>query len=239
MQRYLLLITALITIGLTSLVSIPGSPYLIGGKTQADISNMFSTSITPAGITFSIWSVIYILWIVAWVYFAFWQKPRKTLDTKSLVLFSLAILLTFVWLIPWGNLWIGVALLVMLVILALLAYTFALTRTAPVVVRSSIEMTLAWIMMATALNLTVYMRYLDLPYGVPGDFSYPIFALGVLLIVVSWLQQRYRSFIISGVFLWTLLGISIAHTLVEERITISIYTLITVLSLAYSYYKKR
>lgn len=64
MQKYLLLITALVTIGLTSLVSIPGSPYLIGGYTQADISAMFSTAITPAGLTFSIWSLIYLSWVI-------------------------------------------------------------------------------------------------------------------------------------------------------------------------------
>jgi translocator protein len=65
MIRYLLLITALITIGLTSLVSIPGSPYLIGGMTQADISAMFATSVTPAGFTFAIWSLIYFSWVIA------------------------------------------------------------------------------------------------------------------------------------------------------------------------------
>ncbi len=65
MIRYLLLITALVTIGLTSLVSIPGSPYLIGGMTQADISAMFATSVTPAGVTFAIWSLIYLAWVIA------------------------------------------------------------------------------------------------------------------------------------------------------------------------------
>jgi translocator protein len=64
-MRYLLLITALITIGLTTLMSVPGSPYLIGGMTQADISAMFSTAVTPAGFTFAIWSLIYLSWILA------------------------------------------------------------------------------------------------------------------------------------------------------------------------------
>ena len=71
---YLLLIISLLTIGFTSLVSIPSSPYLIGGMTQADISNMFPSAITPAGVTFSIWSLIYLSWIVAGVYVAFFQK---------------------------------------------------------------------------------------------------------------------------------------------------------------------
>ena len=64
MQKYPLLISALITIGLTTLVSMPGSPYLIGGMTQADISAMFATSVTPAGFTFAIWSLIYLSWII-------------------------------------------------------------------------------------------------------------------------------------------------------------------------------
>lgn len=63
-MHFLLLLISLLTIAFTSLVSIPGSPYLIGGMTQADISNMYPTAITPAGITFAIWSVIYLSWII-------------------------------------------------------------------------------------------------------------------------------------------------------------------------------
>jgi hypothetical protein len=225
MIRYLLFITALITIGLTSLVSIPGSPYLIGGMTQADISVMFATAITPAGVTFAIWSLIYLAWVVAWVYVAFFQKWKSKIDTKSLFLFLLAILLTAVWLLPWGNLYIGVALIVMLAILGLLAYVFTRTRTAHVVVRSSIEITLAWIIMATALNITVWMRYMGWSLGGPTDLYYAIFALGAILLVISELQCRYRTYIISGVFLWTLLGVYIAHPTMEMRWVVIIYVI--------------
>jgi len=74
MLRFLLLITALLVIGFTALVSIQDSPYLINGMTQADISAMFSTSVTPSGMTFAIWSLIYSSWILAGVYIAFFQK---------------------------------------------------------------------------------------------------------------------------------------------------------------------
>lgn len=69
-MQYLLLITSLFTIGFTTLVSIPDSPFLIGGMTQADISNMYPTAITPAGFTFAIWSLIYLSWIVVGVFIA-------------------------------------------------------------------------------------------------------------------------------------------------------------------------
>lgn len=239
MQKYLLLITALITIGLTSLVSVPGSPYLIGGMTQADISAMFATSITPAGVTFSIWSLIYLSWVIAWVYVAFFQKWKTKIDTKSLVLFSLAIWLTALWLVPWGNLWIGTSLIVMLAILWLLVYVFTRTRSMHIIIRSSIEITIAWIIMATSLNLTVWMRYMGWSIGGPADLYYAIWALGVLLLIVSWLQCRYRTYIVSSVFLWTLLGVYIAHPIFEQQVMVGIYALVTALNIIYSYVRHR
>ncbi len=223
MQKYPLLISALITIGLTTLVSMPGSPYLIGGMTRADISEMFATSVTPAGFTFAIWSLIYLSWIIAWAYVAFFKKWNAKIDTKSLVLFSLAILLTVVWLIPWGYLYISVSLAVMLAILGLLAYVFSRTRSSDIIVRSSIEITLGWIIMATALNVTVWMRYMGWSIGGPTDLYYAIFALGAILLIVSELQCRYRTYIISGVFLWTLLGVYIAHPMIEIQGVVIIY----------------
>jgi formate hydrogenlyase subunit 4 len=94
------------------------------------------------------------------VYVAFFSQDKKKTETKSLALFSLAILLTAVWLLPWGNLWIGVSLVIMLAILGLLACVFTRTRSADMITRSSVEITLAWIIMASALNITVWMRYM-------------------------------------------------------------------------------
>jgi hypothetical protein len=105
----------------------------------------------------------------------------------------------------------------MLVILALLIYVFSRTRDMHTILRSSIDITLGWIIMATALNVTVWIRYMGWSLGSPTDFYYAIAALGAILLIVSELQCRYRTYIISGVFLWTLLGVYIAHTIVEIR----------------------
>ena len=184
---------------------------------------MFATSVTPAGFTFAIWSLIYLSWIIIWVYVAFFKKWNAKIDTKSLISFSLAILLTAVWLIPWGYLYISVSLVVMLAILALLAYVFSRTRSSDIIVRSSIEITLGWIIMATALNITVWIRYMGWSIGSPTDIYYAIFALGAILLIVSELQCRYRTYIISAVFLWTLLGVYIAHPMIEIRGVVIIY----------------
>ena len=41
--------------------SLAGSTTLIGGKVTAEISDANFTLITPAGFTFSIWGIIYVL----------------------------------------------------------------------------------------------------------------------------------------------------------------------------------
>ncbi len=252
-MHYLLLLTALITIGFTSLVSVPGSPFLIGGMTQADISAMFATSITPAGVTFAIWSVIYLSWIAAGLtlsglpfssitkrYFPRFihSLEEKKIHKKTIWSFSLAIFLTGVWLIPWGNIFIGSALLVMLAILGLLGYAWLHMRKSQGMIRWSIELTLAWIIMATALNVTVWIRYIGWDIGWPDDVIYGVSALLVLSAVVASLQYRHHAYIISGVFLWTLIGMWIAHPIELMRAVVIICALPTILNMIYSYQKK-
>jgi TspO/MBR family len=242
MQKYLLLIISLLVIGFTSLVSVPDSPYLIGGMTQADISNMFPSAITPAGVTFAIWSVIYLSWIVAGVYVAFFQKranPPTPLVRGAIGAFSLAILLTGVWLVPWGYIWIGTALVVMLVILGLLKYTFHQTRTSHPLVKYSVELTLGWINIATVANITIWL----LSLGFTGaGFSEIYWAIGVLALALGltlYYQLRYRTYIISAVFLWTMLGEWIAHDSPLQRGFIIGYAVVILMSMVYTYSNKK
>lgn len=237
-MQYFLLIVSLLTIGFTSLVSVPGSPYLIGGMTQADISAMFPSAITPAGITFSIWSVIYLSWIIAWVYVAFFQKKKGSVTAKTLGVFSLAIALTGVWLIPWGYIWIGTALIVMLIILGLLKYTFHHTRVSHPALKYSVELTLWWINIATVANVTIWL----LSLGFTGGWLDPVYwAIGVLALALGltlYYQLRYRAYIISAVFLWTMLGEWIAHENPLQRGFVVWYALVILASMVYTYMKK-
>lgn len=249
-MKYIILVVAIITIGFTSLVSIPDSPYLIGGMSQADISNMFATSVTPAGITFAIWSIIYLSWLLAGLVLSWLPVTSETkryfpkiipyisdqeTSKKTMVAFATAVSLTGVWLIPWGNIYITTALLVMFMILGFLIYAFFRTRKSNMIVRSSVEITFAWIIMATALNITIWIRYMWYSLGSPGDIYYSIGALGVILLIVSWLQCYYRAYIISIVYLWTLIGVWIAHDILEQRVAVVIYATVVLINIARTY----
>jgi hypothetical protein len=181
---------------------------------------MFPSLITPAGITFSIWSVIYLSWILAGLVLSglpitpFTKKYtpkilpylRESHISKTAILtFSLAISLTGIWLIPWGNLYIGTALVVMIVILGLLKYTFHHTRSASPLVRSSVELTLGWINIATVANITIWLLSLGFTGGGIPEIYWAIGVLGLALLLTAYYQCRYHTYIISLVFLWTLL----------------------------------
>lgn len=253
MLRFLPLITAILVIGFTVLVSVPGSPYLINGTTQADISNMFPTAITPAGITFAIWSVIYFSWILAGFVISglpltpFTKKytPKlipylKSDESKKVKIgFSLAILLTALWLIPWGYQMIGTALIVMFLLLGVLKYIFSHTRKSSPLVKWSVELTLGWINIATVANITIWLVSLWFQGGAVPEIYWAIGVLGLALLLTAYYQCRYRAYIISLVFLWTLYGEWLAHPILEQRVAVVIYAIITIFNIMYSYSRKK
>jgi hypothetical protein len=253
-MKYLLFIISILTIIFTSLVSIPDSPFLIGGMTQADISNMFPSAITPAGFTFSIWWLIYISWILAGISLlrlpirGFLEKYSSKLipfllDTTtpktSIITFSSAILLTAVWLIPWGNLWIGTSLVVMIGILGLLKYTFHTTRQSSPLVKMSAELSLGWINIATVANVTIWLLSLGFTgAGIPQVY----WAIGVLFLALGLTliyQIRYRSSIISLVFIWTMFGEWVAHENALQRGFVIFFGCVTIGGMVYDFLKTR
>ncbi|MEM4497448.1 MAG: tryptophan-rich sensory protein [Nitrososphaerota archaeon] len=78
-----------------------GGTTIIGGKTTAQISDANPTLITPAGYTFSIWGVIYILLGVFVLYQALpTQQSREYVDRIG-YLFSISNSLNVLWIFLW------------------------------------------------------------------------------------------------------------------------------------------
>ncbi len=236
-MRFILLVTSIVVIVFTSLMSIPGSPFLIGGMTQADISNMFPTAITPAGFTFSIWSLIYLSWIISGIYIV--RKSLEKKNRKFLLLFSCAIFLTAIWLIPWGFQMIWTSLLLMLLILGLLKYAFRLSRSAHPTLKYSIELTLGWINIATVANITIYLVSLGFTGGGISETYWAIWILWLALVLTAYYQCRFHAYIISLVFLWTMLWEWFAHDNPAQRYTVLLYSLIAIFNMLYSYFKNK
>ena len=159
-MRYLILLVSLIVIAFSTWVSAPFFDFPLGGMSQKDISDMYHSAITPASFTFSIWSLIYLSWIVVGLVVAFSKRKKGTwISEKAIIPLSLAIAITALWLVPWSYNWIGVSLVIMLILLGTLKYTFHLTRNDSWLVRSSVELFIGWINIATVANITVWLLY--------------------------------------------------------------------------------
>lgn len=196
MKKYILLLSAVLSIGATTYFSL----LPLNWFTQADISDKFPTSITPTWITFSIWSFIYLSWLILWILIFNWKIEAKS---KEIYYFSMAILMTSVWLIPWHFEYITTSFVIMLIIVWSLLKLFFMKHE-NIIFKSSVELFLWWILTATILNLHVLLVYLD-------KYTFP--ALYTTISILIWttinyiFQRNYNSFITSIVFIWALIWI--------------------------------
>ncbi len=241
-MKYILFFVSLAVILFSAWVSAPQFWYPLGGMSQADISNMYYSAITPAGFTFAIWSVIYLSWIIVsililWLPFRSFIKKTfpflliEDVSKKIIFLFSIAIVTSALWLIPWSYNSIGLSLCIMLFLLATLKYLFHKTRKSQPLLRWSVDLFLGWIHIATVANVTVFLLYVGFSgWNIP-EVYWAIAILGLAFLLTMYYQYRYHTYIISLVFIWTMLGEWVAHPAPFQRYAVMIYSIIIFLSM--------
>jgi hypothetical protein len=135
-----------------------------GALSNGAMSARHPTLLTPAGYAFSIWGVIF----TGLVVYTVWQLlPRQRNSALVAALtppLTLAVLVTTAWTLVFSYGYIGSSLVVMLTILALLAWCYARTR--PLVLAGAapawptwfLSLFLGWIMLAMVLNVIFGLR---------------------------------------------------------------------------------
>lgn len=218
MKKYIIIISSIISIWLTSYLSI----LPLNWNSQADISNLYSTSITPAWFTFSIWSIIYISWLFLWVYYVI--KNIK-INNNKILLFVAAQIISALWLLPWHYNYIGISLIIMIVLLLILWY-LSINREKNIVFQNISDLFFWWILVASIANIHIFLVYSDL-------YLWPII-LWIISLVIWWIInyimiRKYKTIIPSIVFLWALIWIISKQT--ESYILLTSYIIITTLIL--------
>ena len=71
----------------------------LGGKTTGQLSDQYPNLFTPAGITFSIWGVIYLL-LLGFVFLQF-RESHKNLSASIGWLFAIGCVLNALWIVAW------------------------------------------------------------------------------------------------------------------------------------------
>lgn len=210
-----------IIVNLLSLVAVLIMNYLanalpIAGRTPAEVSDMFPTLFTPAGFTFSIWGIIYLLLLSFAIYqFRYWGKETPAFMQKIGWLFELSCAANVSWLLAFHHLQIVLSMFVMLLLLGSLALTYLRLDIGKAEVLPAerwfvylpFSVYLGWITVASIANASILLTHLGWN-GEPGGAQFwtvVVIAAAVVVALLALVQRR--DFAFAMVIIWALFGI--------------------------------
>ena len=167
----------------------------INGYNTGEISAMYPNYFVPAGFTFGIWSVLYLLqawWVLLSLKIAYGKEDDlSAVAIISLLMpyFSIACLLNASWILAWHFLQVELSLSIMVLLLLVLISLYVQLRAFTVAPEGWISWVipvvfvtyLAWISVATIANATALLVKLD----VKGIFNNePVWSVAMILVAL-------------------------------------------------------
>jgi len=192
----------------------------LNGKTTQELSDNIPNLFVPAGITFSIWSVIYIFLIVFMLYQII-GLIKKHQDMNYLEKISgwfiLASLANILWIILWHYEHVSFSLLAMLLLLASLLMIYlrlgiglsVVSLKEKLAVNTTFSIYLGWISVATIANVTAVLVKADVGELFLGQTTWTMLVIAVAVLLTILMLLRRKDVAYSLVIIWALLGIMI------------------------------
>jgi hypothetical protein len=192
----------------------------LNGYTTGAISEMYPNAFVPAGITFSIWGLIYLLLLIMLFYlrpFAFDPTTSLGIDLRKLLqLFLLTCALNIAWIVTWHYLMPLLSLLIMFIFLASLALITAVIGTGipqgnsrmKYFVHFPFSLYFGWISVAILANVTAVLVDMNWTgFGIADEtwaMILMLIATGFALIMMQWRKDVVYSMVV----VWALFGIA-------------------------------
>ncbi len=184
----------------------------IGGIGTGEVSDSYTNLFAPAGITFSIWGVIYILLALHTIYQ--FKKGNESIQ----IIFSISSVVNIVWLVSWHYHMIGLSLLLMLILLVCLIRINdlidlkSMDRQSFWALAVPFSVYLGWITVATIANVTVFFVSIGWSgWGISEPTWTAIVLVVGIFIALSWAFRR-RDAVYLLTLIWAYIGILIKHT---------------------------
>jgi len=209
----------------------------IGLGTTQELSDAIPNLFVPAGITFSIWSVIYIFLGLFSVYqirdiFKTEKVEMKYLN-KIGYFFIIGSLANIIWIFLWHYKLIPLSLIFMIILLISLLLTYVrlnigkseVSTIEKVTVHIPFSIYLGWISVATVANVTAVLIVLGVNgFGLLAEILTILVIIVVVFITIAMLLLR-KDYAYSFVIIWALLGIFIKQ--ITSNLTIAITAMIS------------
>jgi len=193
----------------------------LNGKTTQELSDNIPNLFVPAGITFSIWSIIYIFLIIFMIYqiMCLIKNERSDINyiEKISGWFILASLANILWIILWHYEHVSFSLLAMLLLLASLIMIYlrlniGLSKVSireKLMVHTTISIYLGWISVATIANVTAVLVKAGVGELFLGQTTWTMLVIAIATLLTILMLLRRKDIAYSLVIIWALLGIMI------------------------------
>ncbi len=184
----------------------------INGMNTGEISDLYPSLFTPAGFTFSIWGVIYLLQM-SFVIAQFKIKEENYFKELSLW-YWLSCFANVSWILVWQYLFTTASVVVMLVLLFSLTRIFLLLQQSKM--RTTIEQVfiklpfvvyLAWICVATIANISALLVSLHWQGGFLSEEQWAIAMIIVAALLGLFIAYKFKEPAILLVLIWAFFGI--------------------------------
>lgn len=194
----------------------------INGKNTGEISDSYTNLFAPAGITFSIWGVIYLLLLVFTIFYVsqFFTKDETKMKYLSLIglVFGVSSVANSLWILAWHYEFIGISLILMLVILvSLIVINLRIRKSDNTILHSlcirwPFTIYFAWITVATIANITTFLVRIQWErFGLSEVFWTDLILL-VGAVIGGVCVLYFKSMSYGLVIIWAYVGILIKHT---------------------------
>lgn len=207
----------------------------LNNRTTGELSDSFPNLFVPAGVTFSIWGVIYLLLILFSV--LQFMPANKDVIEKISWLFALSCLFNGLWIVTWHYGRLPLSLLVMVSLLLTLIMINVNIRDIPFnLIKSAFGIYLGWICIATIANVTALLvHYGWNGFGISQE-AWTIIMIATGTLIVTLTIFRLLNPFIGLAVIWAFAGIVIKRQADYRSIVIAalagivIVTIVTILA---------
>jgi hypothetical protein len=213
----------------------------INDLNTGEVSALYPSLFTPAGFTFSIWSVIYLL-LIGFVIIQ-WKILSSPYFTELSLWFLVSSLANVSWILTWHYLYIYASVLIMLVLLFSLARIFLLLHAVEmkkplekIFVKLPFTFYFSWICVATIANFSALLVSLSWEGGFLSPVIWTMTMMTIASVLGIVIAKRYDDPLFLLVLIWALYGIygrwhgtenkPIAETALIELVVLAVLFLI-------------
>ncbi len=185
----------------------------LNNRSTGDISDSYPSLFTPAGFTFSIWGIIYILLGVFVVKAVVIDNNQflSSYSTTFVILFLATCITNVLWLFCWHYDKIGLSLIIMTIFLAILSIITFYIKDLDHFAKISFSVYTGWISIAFIANITIFLVKQNIPFFQNNEFIWFIIVMLVGVAIGFTVMILTKNLIYVTVFIWAYFGIFMKH----------------------------